>query len=442
MQDDSMARGAQAVPRGDAPLASLVHGLVRTTSYVNHNIARHGMLVASIGAEIARQLGLSSAALESTMVAGMLHDLGALAHESEGEGSEHAPSHEFGPFDFEASVNAHAERGYVLLSAVAPLRRAAELVRHHHVSWLKGRGEVASGVPVDEGAHILHLADTVAIRFNPHHRRLDNRERLHAFVRRLSDISFVPAHVEAFLDASTNEAFWIDCVEGADAHVGAIGANLSTLSLDRDLTMSLAETFSRIIDLRSHYTAAHGVSVAIVAQHLGAVLRLSPNDCEDLWIAGCLHDLGKIAVPRAVLEKPGALDEYESRLVRSHANLTRLVLLGVPGYERIGVWAAQHHERLDGRGYPFGLKARDLGLESRILAVSDVYAALVENRPYRPGMDRERALGVIASMVTDGALDPDVTALLMSEVETVETILASAQCGSLTGSLNRTIARG
>ncbi|MBK8011335.1 MAG: HD domain-containing protein [Deltaproteobacteria bacterium] len=436
MPNDSMEHSAQAASESDVPLASLVHGLVRTTSYVNNHIARHGTLVASIGAEIARQLGLSMDVLESTLMAGMLHDLGALAHEHDGEGEAEGPAHAIGPFDFEASVNAHAERGYLLLSAIEPLRRAAELVRHHHVAWLKGRGEVAAGVPVEEGAHILHLADTVAIRFNPHHNRADNRDRIHAFVRRLSDVSFVPEHVEAFLDASSNEAFWIDCVDGADVHVAKVGATLSKMPFDRSLTMSLAETFSRIIDLRSRYTAAHGVSVAAVAQHLGSVLRLSPNDCEDLWIAGCLHDLGKIAVPREVLEKPGALDEYEARLVRSHANLTRLVLLGVPGYERIGVWAAQHHERLDGRGYPFGLKSKDLGLESRVLAVSDVYAALVEDRPYRRGMDRTRALHVIAAMVNDGALDPDVVGLLMREVEALERLLASASCGSLNGSLN------
>ena len=125
-----------------------------------------------------------------------------------------------------------------------------------------------------------------------------------------------------------------------------------------------------------------------------------------MYFAGALHDIGKIIVGNDILEKPARLTEEEFAHMKDHAACTYMLLSGIEGMEEIRDWAAFHHEKLDGSGYPFGKTAEELSEPERIMACADIYQALVEDRPYKKGMDHEKACSIMNDMAERNWIDP------------------------------------
>lgn len=121
-------------------------------------------------------------------------------------------------------------------------------------------------------------------------------------------------------------------------------------------------------------------------------------------IAALLHDIGKLSIPNCILDKNGKLTSEEMRIMRSHTYYTRLILSKIDGFEDITDWASNHHEKLNGKGYPLGLSEEEISLESRIMAICDIYEALTADRPYRQGMSMENAFKIIETMVKSGEI--------------------------------------
>ena len=132
-------------------------------------------------------------------------------------------------------------------------------------------------------------------------------------------------------------------------------------------------------------TEPHAMSVETWCRLVAAELGLEPAHVDRIALAGRLHDVGKAHIPRAILDKPGPLDEREWRIVRRHPELGAR-LLADPAYDDVRPWVLLHHERPDGQGYPFGVKGADLPLEAAIIAVSDAWSAMTSDRAYRPAM--------------------------------------------------------
>jgi len=132
-------------------------------------------------------------------------------------------------------------------------------------------------------------------------------------------------------------------------------------------------------------------------------------------VAALLHDMGKLIVPEAVLLKPGPLTEEEYDVVKQHPYQTDRILGRIQGIGDIRPWAALHHERPDGRGYPFHLDRRSLPLGSQLLSVCDQYAALSQARPYRAEMDRESVARILGEAGHGGGLNADLVALLLEQ---------------------------
>ena len=163
---------------------------------------------------------------------------------------------------------------------------------------------------------------------------------------------------------------------------------------ERNLRAGLVNTvhaLARAVDAKDGYTHSHSQRVARYAAELGRALGLREERLEQLRTAGVLHDVGKIGMPDAVLLKPGKLDGAEFAVMRRHSELGRDIIAGA-GLEEIATWVLHLHERVDGRGYPEGLKGEEIPLESRILHAADALEAMTSSRIYRPGMPVERAL--------------------------------------------------
>ena len=152
-----------------------------------------------------------------------------------------------------------------------------------------------------------------------------------------------------------------------------------------------------IIGLRDPYTAAHERRVTGLAATIAAELGLDDEAREGLAFAGEVHDIGKIGVPAEILSKPAALTEMEFALIKQHSEAGRELLGAIHFRQPVAEIVAQHHERLDGSGYPAGLKDDEIMLEARILAVADVVEAMASHRPYRPTLGLDAALGEVRS---------------------------------------------
>ena len=182
-----------------------------------------------------------------------------------------------------------------------------------------------------------------------------------------------------------------------------------TLSGLRNALGGIIQVLSAITEKRDPYTAGHQKRVADLARAIGEEMGLAAERVEGLRLAGTIHDIGKVSIPAEILSKPGSLTETEYRLIQDHPKVGHDILGDIKFSWPIAIIVLQHHERMNGSGYPAGLKGDDILLEARILAVSDVMEAMASHRPYRPALGIEAALKEIDK--SKGVLfDSDVVA--------------------------------
>ncbi len=164
------------------------------------------------------------------------------------------------------------------------------------------------------------------------------------------------------------------------------------------LTWPLAgrwEGISHAIEAQDPITAAHGNRVGAYALAIAHAFSLPPAKCEIIRIGACLHDIGKIAIPRDILNKPGPLTSEEFRIVKLHPLIGRKMLEPGAAFQPFLPIVELHHEHSDGSGYPYGLTHREIPLEVRIVQVADVYDALTSARPYRGPLPQAEAIRIL-----------------------------------------------
>jgi HD-GYP domain-containing protein (c-di-GMP phosphodiesterase class II) len=154
-----------------------------------------------------------------------------------------------------------------------------------------------------------------------------------------------------------------------------------------------ADVLARAVEMRDAYTGQHSVQVSLLARRVGERIGMSAEDVDLLGYAARLHDVGKLAVPDAILQKPGPLDELEWAVMRCHPAWGADMVAGVPGLERLAELVGAHHERWDGGGYPHGIEGEQIPLASRVIAACDAFEAMVSDRPYRAPLEVKDALG-------------------------------------------------
>ncbi len=401
-------------------LFEMVACISRALDLLNPAVQDHHFRVAVIASRLARELGLSEEVRLNVVIAGALHDAAAVAQETR-----------LATLDFsfdEARVDAppgapcvhcHAVDGARLLGCFSPFTAAARFIEHHHVAWNLGRGEAVDGRPVPIESHLLHLADRVSV-LPSREVVLGQRRGISERIRAEANKAFHPDHVAAFEAVASRESFWLDLVFDAPGAFAEETRTAPPSTLGEQELVELAEVLGALIDLRSPFTATHSAGVSAVGEALASALGMSGTECQHIRVAGLLHDLGKLAVPSELLDKPGRLAPEELSVVQTHAYHTFQILKPVACLETIATWAAFHHERLDGRGYPF--RPQELPLGSRIVAVADMFTALSEDRPYRPGMSRAQVDKLVNESVAQRALDGDVVAALGRERERCEAV--------------------
>ncbi len=170
--------------------------------------------------------------------------------------------------------------------------------------------------------------------------------------------------------------------------------------LETESRMMLASitALAEALEARDAYTRGHSDSVAELSVAIATEMGVDEDLLETLDIGGRLHDIGKIGIPDHILLKPGRLTDEEHRLIQRHPSIGAEILRSIPSLASVLPLVEQHHEQIDGSGYPKGLKGDDIALSARITAVADTYDALVTDRPYRKGMSHEKAMSIICEV--------------------------------------------
>ncbi len=261
----------------------------------------------------------------------------------------------------------------------------------------KGHPRRKQGDEIALPARIVAVADVLELAFSRF-----GLEGAVEIARRRSAGRFDPGLVDTF------------CAHASDLLEGLGAGSVWDLFLDsepprRNVTAAVvatyAEAFARAVDLKSVWTAAHSHTVGVVAAAAGQAAGLERASVEQLRIAGWLHDLGRVAISNLVWDKPGPLNAAEWEQVRMHAYYTERLLARSPLLAPLAALAGGDHERCDGSGYPKSLRAPQLDECARILAASDVYTALREDRPHRPALQPDATVAVLTEEVGRGALD-------------------------------------
>lgn len=392
-------------------LRQAVHALSDALDLVGIDDIAHGKRVGIMAAACAVQMGLDSKRQALLFDLGLLHDIGV--------SSTSTHRHLVEEFDWD-QAGEHCRCGYDLLRDFGPLAHMADSILYHHTRW----DELQSLDLPDEDrlqANLILLvdrADALAAPYHARHNILAGRREIRDRLAASRETYFSPELVDVFLDASGPEAFWLHL------DVSAIGQAMRDQEslvpptyINMEETCALAHIFGRIVDAKSPFTAEHSLGVARVARRLGVLMGVEAIHCVGLEIAGLLHDLGKLRVPDDILNKPSGLTPDEWDIISAHSFETYQILRRIEGFEDIALWAAHHHESPDGSGYPFHADGFSLPLEARIIRVADIFQAMVQDRPYRPGLTQGKVQAFMRTMARQNRIDQDVAAVLDLHVQ-------------------------
>lgn len=265
-----------------------------------------------------------------------------------------------------------------------------------------------SGEAVPIASRIAQLAEFVEVA----HREAGTRGALAVAVRR-SGSQFDPALVECL---RADPEGILGNLDGAWTWDRVIAAEPSlAVGLEGDRFDEALASIADFVDLKSPYTLGHARAVADLAAAAASNAGLSDSEAQTLRRAGLVHDLGRLGVSNAIWDKPGPLSAGEMERVRLHPYYSERMLRQSPGLAQLGQIAVQHHERMDGSGYPHGLPGSAISTEGRILGAADAYQTLREPRPHRPTLSAPDAAARLRSEVRAGRLDADaVEAVLLA----------------------------
>ncbi|MEK7845850.1 MAG: HD domain-containing phosphohydrolase [Nitrospinota bacterium] len=399
----------------DVSLSDMVISLSKAVDGIDPALNFHHARVAYLAHSIAAELNMGREEQNNVLLSGLLHDIGAISLKER-----------LNLFHFESENSSrHANTGYRLLKGFNLFSKMAAIVRYHHARWDNTSGSAKGVVPLE--SYILHLADRTIILIEGGKEILGQVKGICSQIEKESNKMFMPMIIEVFKRLSAMEYLWLDIVSPSIEKIILAQSSKDLLKLNIKELIGIAKVFSRIIDFRSNFTATHTSGISATAVTLARIIGLSEIECEMMKIAGYLHDLGKLAVPAEILEKPGKLTDGELNIVRSHTYHTFRILEPLKDLYEINSWASFHHECLDGSGYPFHYKADELSLGARIVAVADIFTAITEDRPYRRGMAKDAVLEVLKKMVENNKLDSKVVSTLIDNYEMIDSIRKTAQ---------------
>lgn len=373
---------------------------------VSDTLIDHGKRVAFMAAECAKALHWDSKRIDDLFLASILHDCGI---------SKTAVYEKLVHFEGK-NVGNHSSKGAQLLKTSPPLAGLSEIVSHHHLDW-----EDLKGIDLSEKVKMcancicmVDRVDLLALDYREIETNiLASKEIIRKKICERRDSWFHPQLVDVFLEVSEPEKFWLTLEKGHNSGYAKSWIEHDSISEIEFVDLkSIVMIYSRIVDAKSYYTKQHSEGVANLSRYLGKLFNLTEHTCDKLEIAGLLHDLGKLRVPDHILDKPGNFTESEFLIMKRHSYDTYDIIKDIQGFEEISIWALQHHERVDGSGYPCRCSNDSLSQEAKIIALADVFQGLAQNRPHRDKFLPEDIMVILKRQMHEGKLDKDVVLMV------------------------------
>ncbi len=332
--------------------------------------------------------------------------------------------------NFTSSINDAAERDYTysyyFLKYMSPFGENTKYLLFYNSKY---NPLLAQKVVQAEYAHLIFFAAQVES-----YLRKNNYSYTSEAIGLLDPSDSGPDYVKLFLDAD-RQCNIVNTVRDG-SFLQKIDEWSGSITYDYDDTFKLVKMLIYIMDFKSTATVTHTINTACFAAALGQRMHCTPHEIDELYTAGILHDIGKMAIASRILECPAKLSSGDMEIMRTHVEEgIRMLHNVVPsGIESI---ASHHHEKLDGSGYPGKLTAEDLSLQDRILTVADITSALTDIRSYKDSFSKESTVRIISEMTEAGKLDQEVSGCvvngfdpLKNEVE-IRSRLLSAEFGSI-----------
>lgn len=389
-------------------MREVTYALSEALDYVGIDDTMHGKRVAFISAEIGKKLGWEPIRIDDIVMVGMLHDCGV--------SSTDLHNHIINNFDWDGA-SIHCHRGHALLENVTVYRDYAPVILYHHTHWNSFSESVDTVTRTN--ANLIFLADRIdALRVKSGSESIQQKEEIRNTVQQFAGTMFSSELVNAFLEVSLSDSFWFYMdSESLNGYLDSWIEEGDNESVEFGLLKNLAMMFASVVDAKSTFTAEHTYGVAALARYIATIYDLSQKSQEIIELSAFFHDLGKLRVADEILNKPGPLNEEERSHMNRHGFDSHIILQKIKGFQEIAKIASLHHETLDAKGYPFHLDADQIPIEARILAVADIFQALVQNRPYRSGLSALQALEILDGMSRENKVDASIIAVLSDHLE-------------------------
>ncbi len=390
-------------------MRSLLNVLNKSMDLINADMEDQHEMTAYLSYFIAKGMGLKEELLHRIIYASLLHNIGTVTVEEKQSVEE-----------MEAEAYTISVVGADMLRDLDELKAVADIIEFCQCGYGTIQGALDLGQIKDKDtavmASIIHLADRATVMLDRPGRVLNILPEVASIIGEYAGIEFDPDAAGVFNELLGKEYVWMDLFYDPWVVFDIAGLN-EPVSLER--TASLTEIMSKIVDYRSSFTAMHSAGVAASAVTLAMFSGMDKDQRLMMKIAAYLHDIGKLVVPKSILEKPGKLTDEEFNIIKEHPYYTTSILKNAKGFETISHWAGNHHEKISGKGYPYHLAGADLDLGDRIMSVADIFTAITEIRPYRDGMDKDQAMKIMRENVEYGSLDSDIVATLYDNYDTV-----------------------
>jgi len=357
----------------------------------------HGKRIAVLCAKMGKTLGKSPEEIMGMAICALLHDNALTEYIlAERLANEHDPA-----------MKKHCEYGQRNVDALCLKTSVKDFILYHHE---RADGNGPFGIRAGEGpleAELIAIADSIDV---AHHLQRLEQEKLPSIRHIITEATgshYSKTAAEALLEVldwptilslkddaiqETTEAAFIPWI----------------VDIETDTIFGLAGFITKIIDYKSAFTRRHSTQIANKAWFMGEYYKYDPVMQRELYLAAALHDIGKLEVPTNILEKPGKLTDAEYIEIKKHISRTWELLKDIEGFQTICDWASNHHEKLNGTGYPFKKKADDLDFNSRLMACIDIYQAVSEERPYHPKRNHSDSMEILYKMMNAGEIDGSI----------------------------------
>jgi HD-GYP domain-containing protein (c-di-GMP phosphodiesterase class II) len=358
----------------------------------------HGRRIAVLCAAMGRYLGMSEDELSDLVTCALLHDNALTEYFLVLGNEEHAPN-----------LGAHCEIGQ-RNAEILPFKGdiGGYILYHHERADGQGPFKMSEGYyPL--AAELIAVADMIDVEKRLYHIPPGELPALRQSIADDTHCRFTGRAANALL-AVLDENMLASLRDERIRESACRSIPAWTMEMDDPALIPIAELIAHIIDYKSNFTRIHTQQIARRAWIMAEYYGYDVTQKIQLYLAAARHDLGKLAIPPEVLEKPGKLTPEEFEIIKTHITHTRTMLSGA-GEMNLGPiteWASNHHEKLDGRGYPLGKSGAELDFNSRLMACIDIYQAVSEERPYHPRRSHAETMPILYDMAEKGGLDPAI----------------------------------